>query len=110
MSQWQDLSVEENNDITFSLALTFNGAAFDATNYTLSLVLKASPAATDGSGTTFTTGNGLTIVSAKLGEVTWTLPHANTGTPGQQWWRIDAVDTSNDRTTLMFGHLTVMAV
>lgn len=109
MTQWQDLSVIENNDVTFSLDLTYNGAAFNTGNYALSLVLKASETATDVSGTTFTVGSGLTIVNAALGQVTWTLPHANTAVPGQQWWRIDAVDGAGDRTTLMFGHLNVMA-
>ena len=109
MSQWQDLTVIENNDVVFTLNLAFNGKPFDATNYTLDLVLKASQTATDASGITFTSGAGLTVVNAKLGQVTWTLSHANTATPGQQWWRIDAVDGSSDRTTLMFGHLTVMA-
>lgn len=110
MTQWQDLTVDQNNDVTFSLSLTFGQAPFDATGYTLSLILKPSETAADNTGTTFTVGNGLTVVSTKLGEVTWDLPHASTATPGQQWWRIDAVDGGGDRTTLMFGHLNVMAV
>lgn len=109
MTQWQDLTVIENNDVVFSLTLTFNNAPFNPTNYVLSLVLKPSETSADNTGVTFTVGSGLSIVNAALGQVNWTLPHANTGTPGQQWWRIDAVDASSNRTTLMFGHLTVMA-
>jgi predicted secreted protein len=110
VTAWQDLSVPENNDRTFTLDLTYNGAPFNPTNYTLSLVLKSSASSTDASGTTFTTSSGLTIVNAALGIVTWKLPHTNTGTPGAQWWRIDAVDGSSNRMTLMMGNLTVQAV
>jgi hypothetical protein len=110
MTAWQDLGVEQNNDVTFALTLTYNGAPFNPTGYTLSLVLKASETSTDVSGTTFTVGSGLTIINAALGQITWKLPHANTGTPGAQWWRLDAVDGSTNRTTLMMGNLAVQAV
>ena len=109
MTAWQNLGVGENNDVTFTLHLTFGDAPFNPTGYTLSLVLKASASSTDASGTTFTTSNGLTVVNAALGQVTWALPHANTATPGAQWWRIDAVDGSGNRTTLIMGNLTVQA-
>lgn len=111
MSAWQDLGVEQNNDVTFTLDLTYNGAPFNPTGSTLTLYLKASQTTADGSAVTFTVANGgLTIVSATLGVVTWKLPHANTGTPGTQWWHIDAVDGSGNRTTLMQGNLTTQAV
>lgn len=101
----QDLTVIQNNDETFSLALTYNGAVFVTTGFTLSVVVKASPTATDASGTTFTP----TIVNASLGQVTWKLPHANTGTAGTQWWRLDAVDGGGNRTTIVMGNLIIMA-
>lgn len=109
MSAWKDLSVVENNDVTFHLALTQNGAPFNPTNYTLTLYLKASPSVADNTGTTFTVGAGLTIINATLGQVDWALPHSQTGTPGGKWWRIDAVDGASNRTTLILGNLTVMA-
>lgn len=108
MSMWHDLSVIENNDVTFNLSLQLNGAPFDVTSYTLSLVLKASASATDASGTTFAVGTGLTVVSAALGKVNWALPRTQTGTPGKKWWHIDAVDGSSNRTTIMLGNLTVV--
>jgi hypothetical protein len=104
------LGVEQNNDVTFDLYLTYNGAAFNPTGYTLTLYLKATETSTDASGTTFTVGAGLTIISAALGHITWKLPHANTGTAGGQWWHLDAVDGGSNRTTLMLGNLTVQAV
>lgn len=110
MSAWQNLSAEQNNDITFTLNLTYNGAPFSTTGYTLTVYLKATETTADGSAVTFTSGAGLTIVNAALGIVTWKLPHANTTTPGNQWWRIDAVDGSSNRTTLIIGTLTVRAV
>lgn len=110
MSAWQDLAVEQNNDVTFTLDLTYNGAPFNPTGYTLTLYLKASETTPDGSAVTFTVGSGLTIVSAPLGHIQWALPHSNTGTAGNQWWRIDAVDGSTHRTTLMMGNLNVQAV
>lgn len=109
MSAWQNLSVVENNDVLFTLDLTDNGVPFDITAYTVSIVLKSAEAAADNTGTTFTTSNGLTVVSAKLGQVTWALPHTSTTTPGTQWWRCDVVDVSSNRTTVMMGNLVVQA-
>lgn len=110
VTAWQDLGAEQNNDVTFHLALTYNGAPFDPTGHTLNLILKPSETALDSAGTTFTASNGLTIVNAALGKVDWDLPHSSTGTPGQQWWRIDAIDGSSNRMTMMMGNLTVQAV
>lgn len=107
MSVWQDLSVIENNDVLFTLDLTLDGSPLDITTYTPSIVLKATETSDDNTGTTFTTSNGLTVVSARLGKMTWALPHANTGTAGKQWWRCDVVDTSSNRTTMMMGNLLV---
>jgi hypothetical protein len=110
VTTWQDLGAEQNNDVTFPFTLTTSsGAIFNPTGSTLSLVLKASETAADNTGTTFTVGSGLTIVSAALGQVTWKLPHANTATPGTQWYRLDAVDASSNRTTLRVGVLSVQA-
>jgi hypothetical protein len=110
MTAWQDLAVVENNDVTFHLALTQDDDAFNPTGYTLTVYLKASQTTPDSAATTFTVGNGLTVTSAVLGKVDWTLPHTATGTPGTLWWRIDAVDGSGNRTNLMLGNLNVMAV
>lgn len=110
MTQWQNLSVDQNNDTTFTISLTLGGSPFDLTNYTPTLYLKATESSDDGTATTFTVGAGLTIVSAPRGQLTWKLPHANTTTPGTQWWRIDAVDNSLNRTTFIGGNITVQAV
>lgn len=110
MSQWQNLSIDENNDVLFSIALTYQGQPFNFTGYTLSLVVKASSAVLDSSGITFTVSSGLTVVNASAGELTWAYPHADTGTAGTQWWHIDAVDGSGNRTTFIKGNLTVQAV
>lgn len=110
MSMWRDLSVEQNNDRTFSLTLTVDSEPLNITSLTLSLVLKDSRTATDASGTTYTAGSGLTVVSALLGKVSWALPHAQTGTPGMKWWRIDVVDGAGNRTTVMLGNLIISAV
>lgn len=109
MSQRQDLTVVENNDVVFTLNLTYNSAPFNLTGYTVDLVLKASETATDGSGITFTTGSGLTVTSTQFGQVQWTFPHADDATPGTQWWRIDAIDGSGDRTTFIMGNFTIQA-
>lgn len=106
---WHDLSVIQNDDVDFTFDLTVNGEVFDYTNYTLSLVLKASQKVADNTGTTFTVGSGLTATSPARGEVDWNLPHANTATAGTLWWRLDAVDASSNRTTLLLGTLYVQA-
>ena len=110
MTAWQNLAVEQGNDVLFTLNLTYNGAPFDVTNYTLTIYLKATEQTADGSAITFTTSSGLTIVNAKLGIVTWAVPHTDTATPGTQWWRLDAVDGSSNRTTVMVGNFTIQAV
>lgn len=110
MTVWQDLEAPQNNDVTYPLTLTLNGSVFNPTGSTLTLFLKASQTALDSTATTFTVGAGLTIVNAALGTITWKAPHANTATPGQQWWRLDAVDASGNRTSLMMGNFIVQAV
>lgn len=105
MSTWQDLSVVQNNDITFSFSLTLDGAYFPLAGYTVDVVVKASQSATDGSGTTFTP----TVTNAALGKVSWSLLHQYTATPGTEWYRLDAIDASNNRTTFFMGNLTVQA-
>lgn len=104
-----NLSVIQGNDVTFPISLTYNGTPFNPTNYTLSLILKASPTTSDGSGITFTTSNGLTVVNAVTGQITWKLPHADTGTPGTNWWRLNATDVSGNVITLIMGNLTILA-
>jgi hypothetical protein len=111
VTAWQNLAVEQNNDVLFTLNLTgANGAPFDLTGYTPTLYLKATETTADASAITFTTSTGLTVVSTKLGKVTWALPHADTATPSTQWWRIDVVDGSSNRSTLMVGNFTIQAV
>lgn len=108
---WLDLYAAQNNDVTYLLNMIDNGVPFNPTGFTLTLFLKASQTALDSSATTFTVANsGLVVVSAPLGQINWALPHANTATPGPQWWRLDAVDASNNRASLMMGNLTVLAV
>jgi hypothetical protein len=109
MSQWQDLGVIEGNDVTYTFDLTFGDDVLDLTGYTPKIVLKASAAAADNTGTTFTTSSGLSVVNAKRGKMTWILPHADSGTPGKQWWRLDVTDNSSNVATLMMGNLTVQA-
>lgn len=110
MTAWQDLAVEQNNDVLFTLYLTNNGAPFNPTGYTLTLYLKATEQTPDGSATTFTTSSGLTIVNAPLGQITWQLPHSNTSTAGTQWWHLDAVDGGGNRSTFFIGNVYVQAV
>lgn len=110
MTMWQDLWAEQNQDITFHFDLTLDDEPFNYTGFTLSLVLKPSQTSPDSAGVTFGVSSGLTVVNQVLGKLDWALPHAYTGTPGTQWWRLDAVDNSSFRTPLMMGNLTVQAV
>lgn len=110
MTAWHDLAVEQNNDVLFTLHVTLNGSPFSLTGYTPTIYLKATETTADGSATTFTTSNGLTVTNASLGYLTWAVPHSATATPGNQWWRLDVVDGSGNRTTLMMGNFTVQAV
>ena len=108
MSVQQNLSAVAGNDLKWHVAITYNGETLDLTPYTPLAVLKASATATDGSGTTYGIGTGLTYTFQTSGKFDWVIPHAATGTAGQMWYRID-VDNGSTLVTAMYGTLTLIA-
>jgi hypothetical protein len=110
MSLYYPLTVLVGNDTNFYFDITFNGAILPLTLYTPKVIQKATAAALDSSGTTYGVGTGLTVVSAPLGQLKLTIPHANVGSPGVQWWRMDLVDGASDVFTVFYGPLTIKAV
>ena len=110
MSLFLPLFALQNNDTAFYLNVTFNRKILDLTPYTVKAYQKASQTVTDASGTTYTVGAGLTIISAPLGQVKLVIPHANVPAAGAQWWHLDLIDGSGGVYTVFYGTLTVKAV
>ena len=105
-----NLSGYENNDSTFYLQVLYSEMPLSLSGYTPKLFVKASPTATDASGTTYTVGSGLTITNLSQGMITFVLPHTAATTAGTQWWRLDVVDSNSNVTTVMFGNLYILPV
>jgi hypothetical protein len=106
-----NLSGYENNDSTFNLQVTENNYPLSLSGLTPTIVVKANATATDGSGTTYGVGTGITIVNSLLGTLTWVLPHSATGTTGTFWWRLNLTATSGGAvTTALFGNLYILPV
>ena len=110
MSLYLPLFALQNNDTSYYFNITFNGKILNLTPYTVKAYQKSSAAALDSSGTTYTVGSGLTMISAALGQVKLVIPHGNVATPGIQWWRLDIIDGSSSVYTVMYGSLTIKAV
>lgn len=75
------------------------------TGLTLSLVLKASSTATDGSGITFTP----TITSSENGQWSQNIPGADLATAGTMWYRLDVIDGGGNPTTVNYGFVNILA-
>lgn len=101
------LTVDQGNATTLSGTVTSGGSAYNLTGVTLNMVIKASAAATDASGTTLSTTTGeISVVSAAGGTFSVTVPSTSVATAGQTWYRVDAVSGGNTR-TVIYGPLTV---
>lgn len=109
MSLQVNISGLVNNDLSFECQAFYQGAFLPLTGYTVSAVVKASRSATDGSGTSYTQGGGITITNSALGEFTLDIPHTSNETAGTFWYRIDLTNGSEDVTTCLFGVLTINA-
>ena len=110
MSTQVPLMALQGNDTAYYFDVTFNGDILDLTPYTVKVIQKASNAALDSSGTTYTVGAGITMINASLGQVKLVIPHANVTTAGTQWWRLDIVDGASNVFTVFYGALTIKAV
>jgi hypothetical protein len=110
MSLYKPLLALANNDNTFKMSVTLNGAILPLTNYTPKAYQKAQASSLDSSGTLYQVGSGLTIVNSALGQINLTIPHGNVTTPGTQWWHLDLVDGSGNVSTVFYGPLTIKAV
>jgi hypothetical protein len=117
-----DLTTQQNNDTIYPFTLTnlmvnsspdsYNSSApddysaFNLTGYTAEAYLKASQDTPDASAVTFS----VSVVSALLGEISWTIPRADVSVAGEFWYRIDLTNTSSGLiTTAVFGNFTVLA-
>lgn len=108
MTVRQDIAGVVNNDLQFTFSLIYNDLPLNLTGYTVSVVVKASQTASDGTGTTYTVGSGLTVLSALAGRVQLSIGHTSTGTAGTQWYRVD-VSNGGAVNTCMCGTLTLMS-
>lgn len=108
MASRLDLAGVINNDLSFTFPVTSGGKPLNLTGYTVTLVVKASQTATDGSGTTYTVGSGLTVLSTVAGRVQLAIPHTATAIAGVTWYRLD-VTTGGAVSTAFVGSLTLMS-
>lgn len=97
-----------NNQLTFNCQLLYSEEPQSLVGLTLLAVVKASKTATDGSGTSYAEGTGLTVTTAGLGKFTWVIPAANNTVAGTFWYRIDAINGASAPVTSMFGTLTIL--
>ena len=113
MSIMINLEAYENNDTPFYLAVTTivnnQTVPLNITSYTPTVYVKASSVTPDSGATLYTSGLGLVITSAYLGQITWTLPHTAATTAGTYWWRLDLASSGNV-STVMYGNLYILAV
>lgn len=121
MSLMINLEALQNNDSLFSMQVTENVAPINTpfygsatplniTGYTLKLYVKASNTALDSTATVYTSGNGLTVINAALGELNFVLPHTAATIAGTFWWRLDLTDTFGNIGTAFYGNLYILAV
>jgi len=95
----------------YTFTLTYGDGPLDITNLVPTFYLKATRTSADGSGTSFTTGSGITVVSAPLGKISVAIPRANFTVAGQKWYHIDVKNNALDLiNTVQFGNLAVLAV
>lgn len=110
------LSVILGNDSSWNLQAFLNGSPVNLNGsaspapFTAKVVVKASQTATDGSGTTYTSGGAdLTIASGSQGLMTLVLPRSLWSAVGTQWYRCDLIDVNSNEYTILFGQITVLA-
>lgn len=101
-----DLEGVVNNDLLYFLQATYKGVPFDLTGVTASIVAKASATALDNTGTTYTTSNGLTILTPKVGKFSWAVPRASNTVAGTTWWRCD-LNVAGDIATCFEGQFII---
>jgi hypothetical protein len=99
----QDINILQQNDVTIQWAIQAGPIPFLLTGYTLNCYIKANAAAADGASST------VTLISAFLGQVSITLSHTATATPGTQFYHLDAT-LSGAVSTLAYGILTTVPI
>jgi hypothetical protein len=97
-----DLGMMVNNDVIFDMTLFYQGERLNLNNYTVKIYIKATQTTPDPGSPTYTA----TPVEPLAGTCTWKIPHANNQTAGQQWYRVDVVDGSNNVGSCLCGTLT----
>jgi hypothetical protein len=110
MSQYMALMALVNNDTTFKFSITLNGAPLSLSGYTPKVYQKATAQTADSGAIVYQVGTGLTVVNSALGQLNWTIPHANAATTGTQWWHLDLVDGGGNISSVFYGQLVFKAV
>lgn len=110
MSLYFPLLALTGNDSNYNLNVTLNRSPLSLSGYTPKIYQKATAGTPDGSAIVYQVGSGITVVNSGLGQIRWTIPHANLATPGTQWWRLDITDGGGLVSTVFYGPLTVKSV
>lgn len=98
-----------NKDQLWNVTATYDDKPLLLSNYTITAYLKASRTASDGSGTSFTTSSGLTVVENYAGKFTWAVPRADVAAAGTLWYRIDIEDGASRIYTLLYGNMFLIS-
>lgn len=106
------LTLPQGNDVTVDLSVFEADGVTpeDCTGLTASMYVKAGPNSDDSHAAALTIGDGLLWVSQSAGTLTAALSHTILATAGVLWWRLDLLDGQENRTTAMYGPLSVTAV
>lgn len=107
------LTVLQNDDVPVNLSvLQANGTFQNCTGYSAEMIIKTSQNTSDTAPTSVVLGtetSGLTWASQASGTLTAELGTSVTGTPANLWWALHLYDGEGNRTTAMYGPLTIVA-
>lgn len=91
------------DDLTFGIAVSYDGAPLDLTGYTVTAVIKPRPTSADSDGTAYT------LTGASDGTCEWDIPHAVTVPAGTRAWHVRVTDSEGRVATAAYGTLTLAA-
>lgn len=98
-----DISKTAGDDITLTGSVSYNGAPLNLSGYTVTALLRPTPASKDYEGKTYA----LTVTDAASGSYQWDIPHADTEPPGHRPYRIWITDSSGRVYTVVSGILAL---
>jgi hypothetical protein len=101
------ITVPQGNTVTREFTAFDGTAAFDLTDYTIRMTIKATDTADDETGVQIDGS----VIDAEGGKLAVTIPGSNVSIPGTMWHRIDAIANEDSaETTVVRGPLVIQPV